>query len=129
MSLPVLKRSQNSRRLPAWAMAVGIAALFLGIIGYGKAAGHWNGDVSDSCIANSFRTRTNSIIHNWRLVDSGRSRVQLDRLHHASNRSIGAGLIGLQPAAHGSKQSDQLPDHHIQHRTEVIRKIGAATYR
>jgi polyferredoxin len=47
MSLPVLKRSQNTRRLPAWAMAVGIAALFLGIIGYAKAAGCWNGDVPD----------------------------------------------------------------------------------
>src|SRR5215469_12023771 len=47
MSLPVLKRSQNGRRLPAWAMAVGIAALLLGIIGYAKAAGHWNGDVPD----------------------------------------------------------------------------------
>jgi len=47
MSLPVLKRSQNSRGLPAWAMAAGIAALFLGIIGYAKAAGHWNGNVPD----------------------------------------------------------------------------------
>jgi len=47
MSLPVLKRSQNGRRLPAWAMAVGIAALFLAIIGYAKASGHWNGDVPD----------------------------------------------------------------------------------
>jgi len=48
MSLPVLERSQKSRRLSAWAMAVGIAALFLGIIGYAKAAGYWNGDVPDS---------------------------------------------------------------------------------
>jgi polyferredoxin len=47
MSLPVLRRSQNRRRLSAWAMAVGIAGLFLGIIGYAKAAGHWNGDLSD----------------------------------------------------------------------------------
>jgi hypothetical protein len=47
MSLTVLRRSQNRRRLPAWAMAVGIAGLFLGIIGYAKAAGHWNGDVPD----------------------------------------------------------------------------------
>jgi polyferredoxin len=47
MSWPVWKRSQKSRRLPAWAMAAGIAALFLAIIGYAKAAGHWNGDVSD----------------------------------------------------------------------------------
>jgi polyferredoxin len=47
MSLPAWKRSQNNRRLPAWAMAVGIAALFLAIIGCAKAAGHWNGDVPD----------------------------------------------------------------------------------
>jgi hypothetical protein len=38
-----------SKQAPAscLAMAVGIAGLFLGIIGYGKAAGYWNGDVPD----------------------------------------------------------------------------------
>ena len=38
-------RSSNHGRLPAWAMAAGIAVLFFGIIGYAKTAGHWNGDV------------------------------------------------------------------------------------
>jgi len=31
----------RSRALPAWAMAAGIAALFLGIVGYAKTAGYW----------------------------------------------------------------------------------------
>jgi polyferredoxin len=48
MSLPRWTRSPNEGRLPAWAMAVGIAVLFLGIVGYAKAAGYWNGDVPDS---------------------------------------------------------------------------------
>jgi ferredoxin len=38
-------RSPNHGRLPAWAMAAGIAVLFFGIIGYAKTAGYWNGDV------------------------------------------------------------------------------------
>jgi polyferredoxin len=29
------------RRLPAWAIAAGIAAIFLGIVGYAKLSGHW----------------------------------------------------------------------------------------
>ena len=37
----------RSGRLPAWAMAAGIAVLFFGIVGYAKAAGYWNGDVPD----------------------------------------------------------------------------------
>jgi hypothetical protein len=28
-------------------MAVGIAVLFVGIVGFAKAAGYWNGDVPD----------------------------------------------------------------------------------
>jgi polyferredoxin len=35
---PVVRRS---RRLPAWAMAVGIATVLLGIVGYAKTAGLW----------------------------------------------------------------------------------------
>jgi polyferredoxin len=48
MSLPQLFRPAKSgaRRLPAWAMAAGIAALFLGIVGYAKTAGHWQSNVS-----------------------------------------------------------------------------------
>ena len=38
---PVGLRSKP--RLPAWALAAGIAVLFLGIIAYAKVTGHWNG--------------------------------------------------------------------------------------
>ncbi len=34
------------KRLPAWVMAAGIAALFLGVVSYAKWSGHWNGSVS-----------------------------------------------------------------------------------
>ena len=35
----------TKRAVPAWAIAAGVAILFLGIVGYAKSAGHWNGDV------------------------------------------------------------------------------------
>jgi polyferredoxin len=47
LALPGWTRSPNDGRLPAWAMAVGIAVLFFGIVGYAKTAGYWNGDVPD----------------------------------------------------------------------------------
>lgn len=47
MSLPRLLRSPNNGRMPAWALALGIAVLFFGIIGFAKTAGYWNGDVPD----------------------------------------------------------------------------------
>lgn len=49
MALPqwTRNRSAKARQLPAWAMAAGIAMLFLGIVGYAKAAGYWNGNVPD----------------------------------------------------------------------------------
>jgi polyferredoxin len=47
MSLPAWTRSPNDGRLPAWAMAIGIAVLFFGIVGFAKTAGYWNGDVPD----------------------------------------------------------------------------------
>ena len=34
-------------RISPWAMAAGIAVLFLGIVGYAKASGYWHGDVPD----------------------------------------------------------------------------------
>ena len=40
---PVGVRSKP--RLPAWALAAGVALLFLGIIGYAKVTGHWNSDI------------------------------------------------------------------------------------
>lgn len=38
----------NNRRVPAWAMAVGIAALFFGIVSFAKASHDWNGDIPES---------------------------------------------------------------------------------
>jgi polyferredoxin len=35
-------------KMPAWAMALGIATLFLGVTGFAKATGHWNSPVPDS---------------------------------------------------------------------------------
>jgi polyferredoxin len=48
MSMPLWTHPRNNGRLPAWAMALGIAVLFLGIVGYAKSAGYWSGDVPDS---------------------------------------------------------------------------------
>lgn len=47
MALPPWSESPDHGRLPAWAMAAGIAVLFVGIVGYAKTAGCWNGDVPD----------------------------------------------------------------------------------
>ncbi len=43
LALPVAP--QKARPIPAWAMAAGIAALFLGIVGFAKSTGHWNSRV------------------------------------------------------------------------------------
>lgn len=45
LALPPWSESPDRGRLPAWAMAAGIAVLFVGIVGYAKTAGYWNGDV------------------------------------------------------------------------------------
>jgi len=47
ISLPRWTRLANEGRIPAWAIAVAIAVLFLGIVGFAKSAGYWNGDVPD----------------------------------------------------------------------------------
>jgi polyferredoxin len=41
--IPVL--APQPRTMPAWAMAAGIAALFLGIVGFAKTAGYWESHV------------------------------------------------------------------------------------
>ncbi|MEJ2006743.1 MAG: 4Fe-4S binding protein, partial [Acidobacteriota bacterium] len=53
MSLPKRldsKRESKKKRngLPGWAMAVGIALLFLGLVGFAKSTGHWNTPVSNA---------------------------------------------------------------------------------
>lgn len=48
LSLPPWANSPSKGRFPAWAMALGVAVLFLGIVGYAKTAGYWNGDIPDS---------------------------------------------------------------------------------
>jgi polyferredoxin len=49
MSLPQILESKRKRHgLPAWAMAAGIALIFLGLVGFAKVAGHWNSPVPNS---------------------------------------------------------------------------------
>ena len=43
MSLPKMLGARRS--LPAWAMAAGIALLFLGVAGFAKATGHWESPI------------------------------------------------------------------------------------
>ncbi len=38
----------RKRRVPAWALAAGIAVIFLGFVGYAKLAGTWNSNISDA---------------------------------------------------------------------------------
>lgn len=45
MSLPRMLESKKRERrngMPGWAMAIGIALLFLGLVGFAKMTGHWN---------------------------------------------------------------------------------------
>ena len=49
MSLPQMLESRRMRNgVPAWAMAVGIALLFLGLAGFAKVTGHWNTPVTNA---------------------------------------------------------------------------------
>jgi polyferredoxin len=49
MSLPqMLESKRKTKGLPAWAMAAGIALLFLGLAGFAKVTGHWNSPVPNS---------------------------------------------------------------------------------
>ena len=49
MTIPTIATTKPRRReLPAWAMAAGVAALFFGIIGFAKAQGYWNSEVSSA---------------------------------------------------------------------------------
>jgi len=49
MSLPQMLRPKKDRvLLPAWAIASGIAVLFLGMAGFAKATGHWNSPIPET---------------------------------------------------------------------------------
>jgi len=49
LSLPQMLLPGKQRfALPAWAMAVGIAVLFLGVAGFAKATGHWSSPIPDT---------------------------------------------------------------------------------
>ncbi len=45
LRMSVFEPNRVPRPTPAWVMALGIAALFLGIVGYAKTSGHWNSSV------------------------------------------------------------------------------------
>ena len=45
LHLALPKTVTHAKRMPAWAMAAGVAVLFLGIVGYAKAAGLWNSPI------------------------------------------------------------------------------------
>jgi polyferredoxin len=45
LHLALPKISKPPKRVPSWALAAGVAVLFLGIVGYAKAAGLWNSHV------------------------------------------------------------------------------------
>ncbi len=48
VSLPSWAKAPNNGRVPAWAVGVGVAILFFGIVGYAKSAGYWNGEIPNS---------------------------------------------------------------------------------
>ena len=45
MALPELVAAPHNRRMPSWAFAAGVAALFFGIVGFAKMEGYWKSDV------------------------------------------------------------------------------------
>ena len=44
----VAARVHQSGRMPTWAFAAGVAALFFGIVGFAKTQGYWNSDISNA---------------------------------------------------------------------------------
>ncbi|HKT12700.1 MAG TPA: 4Fe-4S binding protein [Terriglobia bacterium] len=63
MSLPRMLEFKRKRKgLSAWAMAAGIALLFLGLAGFAKVTGHWNSPVPDS-VYHQLIPNANSVAH------------------------------------------------------------------
>jgi len=48
MGLPAMIAPRSARRMPTWAFAAGVAALFFGIVGFAKTAGYWNSNIPQS---------------------------------------------------------------------------------
>jgi Fe-S-cluster-containing hydrogenase component 2 len=50
MAVPqaLVARMKKTGGMPTWAFAVGIAALFFGIVGFAKAEGYWNSAIPQS---------------------------------------------------------------------------------
>lgn len=46
MALPQTVAARSARRMPTWAFAAGVAALFFGIVGFAKRQGYWKSDIS-----------------------------------------------------------------------------------
>jgi polyferredoxin len=44
----IAARVPTTRRMPTWAFAVGVAALFFGIVGFAKTAGYWKSDIPEA---------------------------------------------------------------------------------
>ena len=63
MSLPQMLQPKKKRReLSGWAMAAGIALLFLGLAGFAKVTGHWNSPVPNSAY-HQLIPHANSVAH------------------------------------------------------------------
>jgi polyferredoxin len=62
IAVPRWTRSRNSGRIPAWAMAAGIAMVFLGVVGFAKASGYWKGDVPVN-VYRELVPRANDVAH------------------------------------------------------------------
>jgi len=62
LALPQWTHAPKQGRIPAWAMAAAIALLFVGIVGFAKTAGYWNGDVPDY-VYRQLVPRANEILH------------------------------------------------------------------
>lgn len=45
LALPAWTKAPRGGRISPWALAAGIAVLFLGIVGFAKTAGYWNSDI------------------------------------------------------------------------------------
>ncbi len=57
-----LSMAGSKRRVPTWAVAAGVAAIFLGIAGYAQLTGHWHTNLPQS-LYQSLVPRANEFSH------------------------------------------------------------------